>query len=225
MTKRRTWQREQELFGRLLDMSNCAVGEASTDWSRTGIQMKKFRFQLLHQWLTGHLAPCHVADIGGGKGLLSYLLIQSGWESTVIDPVRQDLPGKYKDAVTGRRVLIPASERVPRIDREFQPQMAARFDLLVGMHAHGCNAVIVDAASQYGCGFVLLPCCVIDEPFYPRLGVHWLESVLDYALRAGHQVCPFRLQFRGQNIGFFCEGRAGTTRIGPVKMLEEERRW
>ncbi|MCJ7700560.1 MAG: hypothetical protein MUO62_03170, partial [Anaerolineales bacterium] len=73
---------------------------------------------------------------------------------------------------------------------------------LIGMHAHGCNAKIIDAAAVYGCGFMLFPCCIIDEPFYPPLGVHWLESLADYALRQGHHIHPFRLNFKGQNIGF-----------------------
>ncbi len=168
--------------------------------------MKKFRFQLLHRWLIERFAPCRAADVGGGKGLLTRLLLESGWDAVVIDPISQSLPARYKDIEAGR-VRVAESERVPRIDAHFEPSMARRFDLLVGMHAHGCNAMLIDAAAQYGCGFVLFPCCVIDEPFYPRLGVHWLESVLDYALWQGHTVYPFRLKFKGQNIGFCAPGR------------------
>src|SRR5436190_117862 len=58
------------------------------------VKMKKFRFQLLNRWMIEHLEPCRVADIGGGKGLLTYLLRQSGWPATVIDPVPQALPTK-----------------------------------------------------------------------------------------------------------------------------------
>jgi hypothetical protein len=75
------------------------------------------------------------------------------------------------------------------------------------MHAHGCNAKIIDAAAKYGCGFVLFPCCVIDEPFYPRLGVHWLESLADYALFKKQEIFPFRLNFKGQNIGLCHVGK------------------
>jgi hypothetical protein len=169
--------------------------------------LKKFRFQLLHQWLVRHLQPCRVADIGGGKGLLSYLLIQSGWQATVIDPVPQTLPGKYKDILSGTRVKIGLDERVPAIKSTFEPRHAEQFDLLVGMHAHGCNVKIINAAAEYGCGFIIFPCCVIDEPFYPPLGVHWLQSLADYAVRQGHSILPFRLNFKGQNIGLFATGR------------------
>lgn len=166
-------------------------------------RMKKFRHQLLHQWLILNLAPCKAADIGGGKGLLSYLLQQSGWQMTVIDPVQQPLPDKYKDIVSGARVKITPGQSVLQIVTRFEPELAASQDLLIGMHAHGCNVKIIDAAARYGCAFVIFPCCIIDEPFYPPLGVHWLESLADYAVRQGHAIQPFRLNFKGQNIGIY----------------------
>lgn len=170
-------------------------------------KMKKFRFQLLHRWLAARFEPCRAADIGGGKGLLAYLLQESSWETAVIDPVPQDLPDKYKNIATGRRIRTPSHARVRHISREFEGRMAGEFDLLIGMHAHGCNAQIIDAAAAQGCGFILFPCCVIDEPFYPPIGATWLESVADYAVRQGHDIYPFRLNFKGQNIGLAATGR------------------
>lgn len=174
----------------------------STDSSRLP-RLKRFRFQLLHQWLIHNFEPCRVADVGGGKGLLSYLLIHSGWQATVIDPVAQPLPGKYKDILTDKRIKIDPVERVPNLASEFYPLQAQGFDLLIGLHAHGCNVKIIDAAAQYGCGFVLFPCCVIGEPFVPDPGIHWLESLAEYAVQQGHAIQPFRLNFKGQNIGLY----------------------
>lgn len=174
----------------------------STDSSRLP-RLKRFRFQLLHQWLIHNFEPCSAADVGGGKGLLSYLLIHSGWQATVIEPVAQPLPDKYKDIITDRRVKIDPSERVPKLDCEFDLPHAQGFDILIGLHAHGCNVKIIDAATQYGCGFVLFPCCVIGEPFVPEPGVHWLESLAEYAVQHGHIIRPFRLNFKGQNIGIY----------------------
>jgi hypothetical protein len=168
-------------------------------------RLKRFRFQLLHQWLVHNFKPCRAADIGGGKGLLSYLLILSGWQATVIDPHFQPLPEKYKDIVTHTRLKIDPQFRIPCISAPFDTQHARGFDLLIGMHAHGCNAKIIDAAAEVGCGFVLFPCCVIDEPFVPPPGVHWLASLADYAVQQGHDVKPFRLNFKGQNIGIFTQ--------------------
>ncbi len=170
------------------------------DTSKT-LRMKKFRAQLLYQWLVTTIEPCRMGDVGGGKGLLSYLLIKSGWDATVIDPFDQSLPDKYKDIAAGKRVIIPQDHSAPRFTGAFQVEMGAAYDLLVGMHAHGCNAMIIDAAQKYGCGFILFPCCVIDEPFFPRLGVHWLECLADYSAFKGQEIFPFRLNFKGQNIG------------------------
>ena len=173
-----------------------------TDSSRLP-RLKRFRFQLLHQWLIHNFTPCKVADVGGGKGLLSYLLIQSGWMATVIDPAPQPLPGKYKDIISGKRIKIDPTASVPNWPVKFDPPQAQGFDLLIGLHAHGCNVKIIDAAVQYGCSFVLFPCCVIGEPFVPAPSVHWLESLAEYAVQRGHNIKPFRLNFKGQNIGLF----------------------
>ncbi|MBN1373922.1 hypothetical protein JW962_01120 [Candidatus Dojkabacteria bacterium] len=40
---------------------------------------KKFRFQLWAKWLIEMYEPCKAADVGSGKGLLSYFLTQAGW--------------------------------------------------------------------------------------------------------------------------------------------------
>jgi hypothetical protein len=230
MARHKDRELSQELFESLERIALTALPESPDPWSRsvsvalrsqrTGElrKMKKFRFQLLHRWLVERFEPCRVADIAGGKGLLAYLLQKSGWEATVIDPVSQSLPSKYKDIATGRRVRIAATEKVNRINETFEPGMARNFDMLVGMHAHGCNVKVIDAAAALGSGFVLFPCCVIDEPFYPPLGVHWLESLADYAVREGHRVYPFRLNFKGQNIGLCAIGDCKVRRVqyGPI---------
>ncbi len=220
MTKHKDREYSQELFQSLQTMAARSPRDAVFAGVRfSHIQslenkrvrelrkMKKFRFQLLHRWLTERFEPCRVADIAGGKGLLAYLLQQSGYEAVVIDPIHQSLIDKYKDISTGKRVKIAPDETVPHIDKPFVKEMGKRFDLLVGMHAHGCNAAIIDAAAEYGCGFVLFPCCVIEEPFYPPMGVQWLESLADYALRKGLTATPFRLNFKGQNIGIYEVGK------------------
>jgi hypothetical protein len=178
-------------------------------------RMKKFRFQLLHHWLVTRFEPCRVADVGGGKGLLSHLLLQSGWQATIIDPIKQALPVKYKDIHAKTRVKITPQTKVPTLAVEFTEEMAENFDLLIGMHAHGCNVKIIDAAARYGCGFIIFPCCVIDEPFYPRLGVHWLESLASYAASQGHALYPIRLNFKGQNIGLVATGNKLTMKGNP----------
>lgn len=166
-------------------------------------KMKKFRFQLLHQWIQAHLESGRVADVGGGKGLLAYLLQQSGWQATVIDPVSQRLPDKYKDLTQNRQVRIGSDETVPRRTEPFYPALAQEFDLLVALHAHGCNVQLLDAAAVSTCAVILLPCCLIGEPLIPPPGVSWIQCVVDYATQKGLHIEPFRLNFKGQNIGIY----------------------
>ena len=170
--------------------------------------MKKFRFQLLHRWMLTHLSPSRVADVGGGKGLLSYLLQESAWSATVIDPINQALPSKYKDLTSNKQTRIAESAHVPRIDHEFAPAMAAHFDLLVAMHAHGCNIQMIDAAIEHDCDLILLPCCVIHEPILPPPGIHWIQWLVEYVVEKGFTVEPFRLNFKGQNIGIYARKQA-----------------
>ncbi|MDA0745651.1 MAG: hypothetical protein O2954_03985 [bacterium] len=165
-------------------------------------KLKRFRFQLLHSYLVATFDPCRVADIGGGKGFLAYLLRKSGWDATVIDPENQPLPTKFKDLETGQRIRIGREELVPRLDRSFESSMAEGFDLLIGLHAHGCNLMIMEAAKAYGCNFVLMPCCVIDEPVPPPRDTHWLPWLANQAKDTGFLVEYFKLNFKGQSIGF-----------------------
>jgi len=166
-------------------------------------RMKKFRFQLLHAWIKGRLEVGRMADVGGGKGLLAYLLQEDGWQVTVIDPVSQALPEKYKSIATDRQTRIPPEARVPRRDQPFAPEMVQDFDVLVAMHAHGCNLQLIDAAAEFGRTAVLLPCCLIQEPLIPLPGVSWIQALADYAIQKGFVVEPFRLNFKGQNIGLY----------------------
>ena len=227
MTKKKTKREAQKLFDNLTqitesagsdeltdseevcpitDMSGSAIFRATVEEAQESGEiprMKKFRFQLLHLWLTQNFPPCRVADIGGGKGFLAYLLQLSGWDATVIDPFYQELPEKYKDITLNKRIKIPPNAKVPHINAAFEQHLARDFDLLVGMHAHGCNVKIINAAKESGRNFVLLPCCIIDEPLYPLPGVHWLECLAEYAVQQGFDIRPFRLNFRGQSIGFY----------------------
>ncbi len=166
-------------------------------------KLDRFRFQLFAEWVVGHFPPGRVADIGGGKGMLAYLLRRRGFNATVIDPTEQPLPSKYRDLRMGERVRIAATEVVPRISRPFDESMAADFDLLLGLHAHGSNIAAINAAARYGKDFAILPCCVIDEPLAPPRGVNWFTWLAQHAETRGFPVGYFRLNFRGQNIGMY----------------------
>lgn len=162
--------------------------------------MKKFRFQLLAEWIIANYPPCRVADIGGGKGLLSHLLDQAGFVSTVIDPLDQPLPVKYRE-IGGKRVKMGEIGKVARKSAAFGKDMAPAYDLLVGLHAHGSNMKIIDACAEYGRKFVLVPCCLYDEPVVRVPGLDWFDSLESYAKGKGLAPVRFELNFRGKNRG------------------------
>jgi hypothetical protein len=160
----------------------------------------RFRFHLLHQWLLANFQPCKAADVGGGKGLLAYLLEQNGWNTTVIDPFVQTLPRTFKD-LTGERTTLTEAKRksISRLEQPFEEEMAENFDLLIGLHAHGSNLKIINACKNYNKNFVLLPCCVVHEPLTIQPNINWLDSLVDYAQQLGFDVKKAELDFKGQN--------------------------
>ncbi|MBI5358251.1 hypothetical protein HZB69_01315 [Candidatus Amesbacteria bacterium] len=140
---------------------------------------RRFRFQLLHEWLVSHYPPQKAVDVGGGKGLLAYLLIQSGWDVTVIDPVSQILPRTFKNLQKVRTTLdIDKRGQISRIDKSFEIDMASDYEFLIGLHS---------------------PCCVIDEPIIIKPGVNWLESLIHYAETKGFTVGQDKLGFKSQD--------------------------
>jgi 2-polyprenyl-3-methyl-5-hydroxy-6-metoxy-1,4-benzoquinol methylase len=112
-----TSSHDAEIDADVLNASGLSLAEPTGKKPLT--LMKKFRFQLLSRWMAESLAPCRAADIGGGKGLLAHLLNEQGWDATVIDPVFQHLPEKYKDLESGRQVKLGESQSVRRLSQPF----------------------------------------------------------------------------------------------------------
>ena len=167
------------------------------------LKPKKFRFQLLADFIEANFdASMRVLDVGGGKGLLTYLLRLRGYAACVVEPEFQVLPGKYKDLNTNKRVKIPQTESVPRISDNFEVELAENFDLIVGLHAHGANLKMLEAAGRFGKPCVLMPCCVIGESATPTPGESWFKWLVHMAEEAGLGVEYFCLNFKGQNVGF-----------------------
>jgi len=166
---------------------------------------KKFRFQLLKEWIVANYSPCRVADIGGGKGLLAYLLYLDGWEVTVIDPERTLPLKKYKDLKTGQRIKLDTGDEqsafddIDWLESEFKIDMAKDFDLLVSLHGHGVNMKIIEAAAKFDKKFILLPCCVINEPIIKQPGIDWYQSLVDYEVSQGLKVGEDKINFKGKN--------------------------
>ncbi len=163
----------------------------------------QFRFQVISAWLADNYAPRKALDVGGGKGLLAYLLNQRGWDVTVVDPINQSLPPKYKDILLDKRILIPSKEHVSRITAPFKEEMGKDFDLLIGLHAHGSNIKIINAAAKYSKDFIILPCCVIDEPIEVKPNINWINSLEDYATQLNLPVKRIQFNFVRQSTALY----------------------
>ncbi len=193
----------------LLELGLVTPEEQSSPRRRSGDdlpKLKRFRFQLLARWIRETFPPCEVADVGGGKGLLSYLLRGAGYDAVVIDPLEQPLPERYRDIDSGERVRIPAGATVPRITAPYQPRLGERFDLLVALHAHGTNLAVLDTAARAGSSCVVMPCCVIEEPSVPPRDQNWFMWLVGRAAGLGLDPRLFYLNFHGQNVGFYVRG-------------------
>jgi len=178
--------------------------KGKTKQQRKPRKMKKFRSQILSEWLIQTYEPCKVADIGGGKGLVSYLLNKAGWQSTVIDPEHQELPLKYTD-LNKKKNKIDPNESVPHITKPFLPDMAKDYDLLIGLHAHGVMMYILDSAYKFQKDFMIFPCCVIDEPILKKRDVNWRESLYEKAINMGVPAKKIQFNFMGKNIAIFTD--------------------
>jgi hypothetical protein len=159
---------------------------------------KKFRSQIVAKWLAENFPKLKAAE-----GLLAYLLNQEGWQATVIDPEYQELPTKYKDPFTKKRVKISREEKVERITSPFEEELGKDFDLLIGLHSHGSNIKIINAAKKYNKDFFLIPCCVIDEPITKMPDINWRESLIEYATSLGLTVKEVKLGFMGKDTALY----------------------
>jgi len=179
---------------------------------------KKYRFQLLHGWLIQRYSPIKVLDVGGGKGLLSYLLNESGWQATVVDPISDFRPIKYRDTDARHQVKVSKKdqEAIPRISSEFKERHVNNSDIIIGLHAHGSNIKIINACATYNRDFLLMPCCVVNEPINRKPGVDWLESLVGYAISKGFKVKRAKLDFKGQNVLIYTDKNLLQTGSGKI---------
>jgi len=157
---------------------------------------------LLANWIEKSFDKQSVADIGGGNGLLTYLLILKGFDSAVFDPVFEPLPGYYKNQFN-QKIIIRDGAMVPYIDQEYSMDVAESFDLIVGLHAHEVNLQIIETTAKLGNNFVILPCCFGDEPVDLGPNANWYDFLLERAEKLGHKVDTFQLPFKGKNKGIY----------------------
>ena len=69
-------------------------------------RLKRFRFELLADYVAARFDPCRVADVGGGKGLLAWLLQERGFRASVIDPVAPQFTKPWYTSVSTPTIKV-----------------------------------------------------------------------------------------------------------------------
>lgn len=124
----------------------------------------------------------YIADVAGGQGMLAKLLRKwYNYEAEVIDPRGQRIKG------------------IPGQAREFEPDMAGFYDLIVGLHPDQATRALAQAAQERPT--ILVPCCNFWAE--EKLGRDELVAAIE-AYYAGRGIAYRRIvfPFRGpKNVG------------------------
>ena len=115
-----------------------------------------------------------VADIGGGKGTLSFFLRELGVRSTIIDVRDANHSGWVYRALRKRSIKAGRLLEIPRIVAAVQDIDLSAFDLVVGLHPDEATEHIVRAANQHHIPFAVVPCCVFPIDKIKRSREDWM---------------------------------------------------
>ena len=144
------------------------------------------RFVALADYIVRNYKPCRVADVAGGTGQLSYHLALHGFDCTVIDPRKTDLPKSMRSDARRKRLHIQ------RAKRPFRREDAKHYALLVGLHCDDATEELCHAATG-GKAVIVVPCCHFWKGIeshgspnmgdtvrrcWKRMGVPWRELLL-----------------------------------------------
>jgi hypothetical protein len=148
------------------------------------------RFKAISDLICRNFKPCKVADVAGGGGMLSFELAQKGFDCTVIDPRKTDLPKEYR--LKHRR----GHKTFKRERKLFTRGDAIDYDLIIGLHPDGATKEI--CISSLTKPVFIVPCCN-----------HWegttgdMVRVVDKFLTRNNVAYRMvSLPIRGQHIGF-----------------------
>ena len=142
------------------------------------------RFDVMAMFLNAYFGSSiqYIADVAGGQGLLSRLLNKRyNYDAEVIDP-------------RGRRI-----KGVPGREEEFAPEMAAYYDIVVGLHPDEATRALAEAAKERP--VLIVPCCNFWSA--EKLGRDALVEAIEQFYR-DHAISYERITFpfRGpKNIG------------------------
>jgi hypothetical protein len=142
------------------------------------------RFEVTAEFIGQYFGPSvrYIADVAGGKGILSKLLRKRyNYVAEVVDPRGWRIKG------------------VPGREEEFAPEMASYYDLIVGLHPDEATRAVAGAATARPT--LLVPCCNFWST--EKLGRDELvEAIEAYYHESGVDFERIQLPFKGpKNVG------------------------
>jgi hypothetical protein len=148
------------------------------------------RFEIMADFIENYYGNSiqYIADVAGGQGLLARTLNKKfNYECEVIDPRGHTLTGVASRAA------------------EFEPQMAAYYDLIVGLHPDEATRPIAEAALIRPA--IIVPCCNFWSE--EKLGRDELvEAVATYYRQHAINFEIVEFDFKGpKNIGLVSDPR------------------
>jgi hypothetical protein len=149
------------------------------------------RFTVFADFIAEHVRDrsVRIADVAAGKGALTWALRERGFRHIVpFEPAPR----------RGGQVT-----RLGMQVRDFRPELAEGFDLLVGMHPDAATDCILDGAARSGASVVVSPCCVRPNVWTywgsRRSHRQWHDHLVLQAARRGLRLQTDRLRMTGAN--------------------------
>lgn len=152
------------------------------------------RFDLFARFVATLVPPAErirlrVADVAAGRGMLSWALRQHGFLNIVPFEPAPRRGGQV------RRLGIQV--------RDFTPDLAKGFDLIVGMHPDAATDCILDGGAKHGALVAVCPCCVRPNAwtYWGNKQSHrqWHEHLMTQSERRGLKLQTGQLKMNGAN--------------------------
>lgn len=137
-----------------------------------------------------------VADVGGGRGDVSFFLHELGHDATIIDSRAARLPRWIKRSLRRESVKQGRLVELPRVVGKVQDTDLQAFDLIVGLHPDEATEHIVRTAIKYNKEFAVVPCCVFPIDGVKRSKENWR----DYLISLSKDIVTTTLPIRGENL-------------------------
>ena len=136
-----------------------------------------------------------VADVGGGRGILSFLLNEFVKHSTIIDPRPATFPRWIHRRLRKKARRTGTVSIIERVHQNVESVDLSRFDLTVALHPDEATEPTLRYAIKHNINLAIVPCCVFPLDGYKRSVPEWMN----YLLSIAPDVKKHQLPFSGAN--------------------------